>query len=89
MKCFKCCKKWHIAPNCKIKEIITDLDTGKRLKQKMINLIKTKSQSESSSQTSVESSSDDQLLLIEESSSNEYSQSSCDCLENCLSYQTS
>ena len=55
----------------------------------MINLIKTKSQSESSSQTSVESSSDDQLLLIEESSSNEYSQSSCDCLENCLSYQTS
>ena len=53
----------------------------------MINLIKAKSQSDLSSQTSRESSSDDQLLLIEESSSNESnesSQSSCDCIENCL-----
>ena len=53
----------------------------------MINLIKTKSQSDSSSQTLVESSIDDQLLLIEDSSSKESnkssSQSSCDC-ENCL-----
>ena len=52
----------------------------------MINLIKTESQLDSSSQTS-ESSSDDQLLLIEESSSNESNespQSSCDCVENCL-----
>ena len=58
VKRFKCGKKGHIAPNSKIKEIITDLDIGKCLKQQMINLIKTKSQSNSSSQTSVESSSD-------------------------------
>lgn len=54
----------------------------------MINLIKTKSLSDSSSQTSVESSIDDQLLLIEDSSSSESnkssSQSSCDYVENCL-----
>ena len=87
VECFKCGKKGHTTPNCKIKEIIADLDIGKRLKQQMINLIKTKSLSDSSSQTSVESSSDDQLLLIEDSSSKESnkssSQSSCDC-ENCL-----
>ena len=54
----------------------------------MINLIKTKSQSDLSNQTSIESSSDDQLLLIEDSSSNESngtsSQSSYDCVEICL-----
>ena len=53
----------------------------------MINLIKIESQSDSFSQTSVESSSDDQLLLIKDNSSNESdesSQSSRDCAENCL-----
>ena len=55
----------------------------------MINLIKTKSQSDSSSQTLVESSIDDQLLLIEiarsfNESNKSSSQSSCDCVENCL-----
>ena len=54
----------------------------------MINLIKTKSLSNSSSQTSVESSIDNQLFLIEDSSSSESnkssSQSSCDYVENCL-----
>ena len=49
-------KKGHIAPNCKIKEIIGNLDVGKHLKQQMIYLIKTESQSDSSSQTSIESS---------------------------------
>ena len=43
---------------------------------------------ESPNQTSVESSSEDQLLLIEDGSSNESnessSQSSCDCVDNCL-----
>ena len=33
IKCFKCGKKGHIAPNCKVKEIIVDLDIGKRLKK--------------------------------------------------------
>ena len=81
IKCFKCSKKWHIAPNCRVKEIVANLDIGKLLKQQMINLIKTESQFDSSSQTSVETSSDDQLLLIEDSSSNESSlQSSCDCV---------
>ena len=56
---FQIWQKGHIAPNCKIKEIIANLDIGKRLKQRMINLIKTELQSDSSSQTSVESSSDD------------------------------
>ena len=65
VKCFKCGKKRHMAPNCKIKEIIVDLDVGKCLKQQMINLIKIESQSDSSSQASIESSTDDQLLLIE------------------------
>ena len=59
----------YIAPNCKIKEIIVDLDIGKRLKRQMINLIKT--ESDSSSQSPMETSSDNQLLLIEESSSDE------------------
>ena len=54
-----------MAPNCKIKEIIVDLDVGKCLKQQMINLIKIESQSDSSNQASIESSTDDQLLLIE------------------------
>ena len=88
IKCFKCGKKGHIAQNCRVKEIITNLDIGKCLKQQMINLIKTESQSESSSQTSVESFDEDQLLLVEDDSSNESnefsSQSSCDCVENCL-----
>ena len=75
----------HIAPNCKIKEIIAELDVGRRLKQQMINLIKT----DSSSNSFREDSSDDQLLFIgETSSSNKLtsssSQSSCDCIENCL-----
>ena len=58
----------------------------------MNNLIKTKSQLEKSSQTSIETSNKDQLLLIEDGSSSESnkssSQSSCDCVENYLSYQT-
>ena len=53
VKCFKCGKKRHMAPNCKIKEIIVDLDVGKCLKQQMINLIKIESQSDSSSQASI------------------------------------
>lgn len=52
----------------------------------MINLIKI--ESETSSQSSIDSSSDNQLLLIEEGSFSELdrssSQSSCDCVENCL-----
>ena len=39
----------------------------------MINLIKTKSRSESSSQTSVETYDEDQVLLLEDDSSNESS----------------
>ena len=82
---FQMWQKGHITLNCKIKEIIANLDIGKRLKRQMINLIKTKSLSDSSSQTSVESSSDNQYLLIEDSSSNESnessSRSSCDCVE--------
>ena len=31
----------YIVPNCKVKEIIANLDIGKRLKKPMINLIKT------------------------------------------------
>ena len=89
IKCFKCNKKWHIPPNCKVKEIVADLDIGKRLKQQMINLIKTESQSDSSCQTLVETSSDDQLLIEDSSSNESSSQSSCDCVENYLSYQTS
>lgn len=51
----------------------------------MINLIKTESRLESSSQTFVETNDEDQLLLLEDNSSNESSsQSSCDCIENCL-----
>ena len=41
IKCFKCGKKGHIAPNCKVKEIIADLDIGKCLKKQMINIINT------------------------------------------------
>ena len=76
----------HIAPNCRVKEITANLDVGKHLKQQMNNLIKTKSQLEKSSQTSIETSNKDQLLLIEDGSSSESnkssSQSSCDCVEN-------
>ena len=86
IKCFKRGKKRHIAPNCKIKEIIVELDIGKYLKRQMINLIKT--ESDSSSYSPMETSNDNQFLLIEKSSSNEStnssSQSSCDCVENCL-----
>ena len=86
IKCFKCGKMGYIAPNCKIKEIIVDLDIGRHLKRQMTNLIKT--ESDSSSQSPMETSSDNQLLLIEESSSDEstssFSQSSYDCVENCL-----
>ena len=71
-------------PNCKVKEIIADLDIGKHLKKQMINLIK--SYSYSSSQSS--ESSDNQFLLLEDSSSSDSnrssSQSSCDCVGNCL-----
>ena len=88
IKCFKCGKKGHITSNCRVKEIIANLDVRKHLKQQMINLIKTKSQLESSNQTSVETSDEDQLLLIEDDSSNKSnessSRSSCDCVENCL-----
>ena len=73
---FKCGKKGHIAPNCKVKEIIADLDIRKRLKQQMINIIKIESQSDSLNQSLIESSSDDQFLLIEDSSSNESYESS-------------
>ena len=43
IECFKCGKKEHITPNCRVKEIIANLDVGKHLKQQMINLIKTES----------------------------------------------
>ena len=43
IKCFKCGKKGHIAPSCRVKEIIENLDKGKHLKQQMINLIKIES----------------------------------------------
>lgn len=43
IKCFKCGKKGHIAPNSKVKEIIANLDITKHLKKQMINLIKTES----------------------------------------------
>ena len=43
IKCFKCGKKGHIAPNCKVKEIIANLVIEKHLKQQMINSIKIKS----------------------------------------------
>ena len=33
VKCFKCGKKGHIAPNCRVKEIIANLDIGKHLKE--------------------------------------------------------
>ena len=40
IKCFKYSKKRHIAPNCRVKEIIAKLDIGNHLKHQMINLIK-------------------------------------------------
>ena len=74
----------HIAPNCKVKEIIADLDIGKFLKKQMINLIKT--DSDSSSQSS--EFSNNQFFLLEDSTSSDSnsssSQSSCDCVGNCL-----
>lgn len=69
MKCFKYGRKGHIAPNYRVKEIIANLGIGKSLKQQMVNLIK--SDSESSKQTSREKFSEDQLLLVEEDWSNE------------------
>ena len=33
VKCFKCGKKGHIAPNYRVKEIIANLDIGKHLKE--------------------------------------------------------
>ena len=64
IKCFKYGKRGHITPNCKVKEIIADLDVGKCLKHQMINLIKTESQLKSSNQTFVETSDEDQYCYL-------------------------